>query len=117
MGERHPIMQALVAAQGRRHRLVLPEVVDDDGAAVPIYVRQLTLAERDKLLQLLQAGDRGEAHYNAEIAIRCAEDKEGNAIFRKEDKPALMRSVGMVAVAKIAYAATHAVPLEDAEKN
>lgn len=116
--QKHTSLAAgLAGLKAKRQRVVIPELRDENDEPQTIYVRQLTLAERDELRTRASAVGGGEASYNADIAIRCAALADGSDAFTKADKPLLTTQVPASIMARIAYAATHVIDLDDAEKN
>ena len=89
---------------------------DDEGDLVTVYATPLTLQERARLNR--HAGNTMEMA--AEVLILKAKDKDGHALFTKEDKPELMRGVDSGVIARIAreiVGANDEELVEEAEKN
>ena len=89
---------------------------DDEADLVTIYATPLTLQERARLNR--HAGNTMEMA--AEVLILKAKDKNGQALFTKEDKQELMRGVDSGVIARIAreiVGASDEELVEEAEKN
>lgn len=78
-------------------KLHVPEWDEGDDKAV-VYFTPLTLQERGKLSRISK--DNHEAA--AEMLILKAKDKDGNPLFTREDKLALMKKVDSSIIARIA---------------
>jgi hypothetical protein len=88
----------------------------EDGAPAVIYVTPMTLNERAKLNRFV----KNNMEMAAEVLILKAKDKDGSALFTKEDKPDLMRSVDSAVIARIAeeiVGGDEETLVEEAEKN
>lgn len=84
---------------GEPVEIAVPEWADEGGTFF-VYATPLTLYERSRISRL--AKDKFEQ--TAEVLILKARDKDGNALFTKEDKPDLMRTSDSSVVARVAQA-------------
>jgi len=66
----------------------VPEWTDEDGKAVVIFWNPITLSEKNKLLR--KSETLNDVAILADIMIMKALDKDGNKIFKLEDKIPLM---------------------------
>lgn len=89
---------------------------DDEGEEFTVYCTPLTLQERVRL----NKHGSSPIEMTAELLILKAKDKEGKALFSKEDKPDLMRSVDADVIARVAkqiIGSSDEELVEEAEKN
>lgn len=117
-------IKAIERATGHYKRLVdepkqtrVPEW-DVDGDEFTIYSTPLTLKERMTLNRVTP----NPIEMAAEVLIMKAKDKEGVALFSKEDKPDLMRATDATVIRRIAEAIVDSETsdqekVEEAEKN
>ncbi|MGL4406021.1 MAG: hypothetical protein ACRCT6_09690 [Notoacmeibacter sp.] len=95
-------------------RIEIPEWGEDGEPAV-VFVTPITLAERNKMKRVENGNELA-----AEILIMKAQDKDGNPVFKKEDKIELMRFTDSRVVGRVITAIVgddDNTVMDDMEKN
>ena len=93
----------------------VPEWKDDDGKPTVIYWNPITLAEKNRLLK--KSDSLNDVSLLADILIMKALDKDGNKIFKSEDRLDIMHKVDSDVLAKISTAMVQVItPYESKKK-
>ena len=93
----------------------VPEWKDENGNPSIIYWNPINLYEKNVLFK--KSGSMSDVSILADILLMKALDKDGNKIFKAEDKLALMYKVDSDIVAKIANAMVQNINPEEVKKN
>jgi len=93
----------------------VPEWKDENGNPSIIYWNPINLYEKNVLFK--KSGSMSDVSILADILLMKALDKDGNKIFKAEDKLALMYKVDSDVVAKIANAMVQNITPEEVKKN
>jgi hypothetical protein len=93
----------------------VPEWKDENGNPSIIYWNPINLYEKNVLFK--KSGSMSDVSILADILLMKALDKDGNKIFKAEDKLALMYKVDSDIVAKIANAMVQNITPEEVKKN
>jgi hypothetical protein len=93
----------------------VPEWKDDDGKPVIVYWNPITLSEKNKLFR--KSDNMLDASILADIVVMKAIDKEGNKLFKAEDKLVLMHKVDSDVLSKVATSMVQAIHPEEVKKN
>ena len=93
----------------------VPEWTDEDGKAVVIFWNPITLSEKNKLLR--KSDTLNDVAILADIMIMKALDKDGNKVFKLEDKIALMHKVDSDVLSRVATEMVKAITPEEVKKN
>ena len=93
----------------------VPEWKDENGKPSIIYGNPINLYEKNILFK--KSGNMSDVSILADILVMKALDKDGNKIFKPEDKMALMYKVDSDVVAKIANAMVQNLTPEEVKKN
>ena len=93
----------------------VPEWKDENGNPSIIYWNPINLYEKNVLFK--KSGSMSDVSILANILLMKALDKDGNKIFKAEDKLALMYKVDSDVVAKIANAMVQNITPEEVKKN
>ena len=93
----------------------VPEWTDEDGKAVVIFWNPITLSEKNKLLK--KSETLNDVAILADIMIMKALDKDGNKIFKLEDKIALMHKADSDVLSRIATSMIQAITPDEVKKN
>ena len=93
----------------------VPEWKDENGNPSIIYWNPINLYEKNVLFK--KSGSMSDVSILADILVMKALDKDGNKIFKPEDKMALMYKVDSDVVAKIANAMVQNLTPEEVKKN
>jgi len=93
----------------------VPEWKDENGNPSIIYWNPINLYEKNVLFK--KSGSMSDVSILADILVMKALDKDGNKIFKAEDKLALMYKVDSDVVAKIANAMVQNITPEEVKKN
>ena len=93
----------------------VPEWKDDDGKPIIVYWNPITLSEKNKLFR--KSDNMLDASILADIVVMKAIDKEGNKLFKAEDKLVLMHKVDSDDLSKVATSMVQAIHPEEVKKN
>jgi hypothetical protein len=93
----------------------VPEWKDDDGKPIIVYWNPITLSEKNKLFR--KSDNMLDASILADIVVMKAIDKEGNKLFKAEDKLVLMHKVDSDVLSKVATSMVQAIHPEEVKKN
>ena len=93
----------------------VPEWKDDDGKPIIVYWNPITLSEKNKLFR--KSDNMLDASILADIVVMKAIDKEGNKLFKTEDKLVLMHKVDSDVLSKVATSMVQAIHPEEVKKN
>tara|TARA_Y100001937_G_scaffold11864_1_gene14858 strand:- start:58 stop:399 length:342 start_codon:yes stop_codon:yes gene_type:complete len=92
----------------------VPEWTDEDGKAVVIYWNPITLSEKNKLLK--KSDTLNDVAILADIMIMKALDKDGNKVFKIEDKITLMHKSDPDVLTRIAQKMVQAPSVDELKK-
>jgi hypothetical protein len=98
-------------------KVTVPEWVDESGEAVVIYVRPITLAERNKIYRYTIANSLDAL---VETLIQRARDIDGKAMFTYADKSHLRHGVDPNVIERVTIEINTLMPEvlpQDVEKN
>ena len=93
----------------------VPEWKDENGNPSVIYWNPINLYEKNILFK--KSGTMTDVSVLADILVMKALDKDGNKLFKAEDKLALMYKVDSDVVAKVANAMVQTISPEEVKKN
>ena len=93
----------------------VPEWKDEHGKPSIIYWNPINLYEKNILFK--KSGNMSDASILADIILMKSLDKDGNKIFKPEDKMALMYKVDSDVLAKISNAMVQNITPEEVKKN
>ena len=93
----------------------VPEWKDENGNPSVIYWNPINLYEKNILFK--KSGTMTDVSVSADILVMKALDKDGNKLFKAEDKLALMYKVDSDVVAKVANAMVQTISPEEVKKN
>ena len=93
----------------------VPEWKDEHGKPSIIYWNPINLHEKNILFK--KSGNMSEVSILADILVMKALDKDGNKIFKPEDKIALMYKVDSDILSRISTAMVQAINPEEVKKN
>ena len=92
----------------------VPEWTDQDGKAVVIYWNPITLSEKNRLLK--KSDTLNDVAILADIMIMKALDKDGNKVFKLEDKITLMHKSDPDVLTRIAQKMVSAPTTDELKK-
>ena len=95
--------------------LEVPEWQDENGKPSVIYWNPLNLYEKNIIFK--KAGGLSDVSVLADLLVMKALDKEGNKLFKPEDKLALMYKVDTNVVERVANEIVKAITPEEVKKN
>ena len=93
----------------------VPEWKDENGNPSIIYWNPINLYEKNIIFK--KSENMSDVNVLADILVMKALDKDGNKIFKPEDKMALMYKVDSDVVAKISNAMVQNITPEEVKKN
>jgi len=93
----------------------VPEWKDTDGKPSVIYWNPINLYEKNMLFK--KSDNMSDVSILADILVLKGLDKDGNKLFKAEDKLALMYKVDSDVLSRVATAMVSAINPEDAKKN
>jgi len=93
----------------------VPEWKDENGNPSVIYWNPITLSEKNKLFK--KSDNMLDAGILADILVMKALDKDGNKLFKAEDKLALMHKVDSDILSRVATSMVQAINPEEVKKN
>ena len=93
----------------------VPEWKDDDDKATVLYWSPMTLSEKNKLFK--KSDNLTDVSILADVVVMKSLDKDGNRVFKLEDKLALMHKVDSDVLSRIATAMVQAVTPDEVKKN
>ena len=93
----------------------VPEWKDENGNPSIIYWNPINLYEKNVLFK--KSGSMSDVSILADILLMKALDKDGNKIFKPEDKIALMYKVDSDILSRISTAMVQAINPEEVKKN
>ena len=93
----------------------VPEWKDENGNPSIIYWNPITLSEKNKLFK--KSDNMLDAGILADILVMKALDKDGNKLFKAEDKLALMHKVDSDILSRVATSMVQAINPEEVKKN
>ena len=93
----------------------VPEWKDEHGKPTILYWNPINLSEKNILFK--KSDNLSDVSILADILVMKALDKDGNKIFKPEDKIALMYKVDSDVVAKISNAMVQNITPEEVKKN
>jgi len=93
----------------------VPEWKDDDGKPIIVYWNPITLSEKNKLFR--KSDNMLDASILADIVVMKSLDKDGNKVFKPEDKLALMYKVDSDVLSRISTAMVQAITPDQVKKN
>jgi len=93
----------------------VPEWKDEHGKPSIIYWNPINLHEKNILFK--KSGNMSEVSILADILVMKALDKDGNKIFKPEDKLVLMHKVDSDVLSKVATSMVQAIHPEEVKKN
>jgi|TARA_B100001059_G_C17688177_1_gene503479 hypothetical protein len=93
----------------------VPEWKDDDDKATVLYWSPITLSEKNKLFK--KSDNLTDVSILADVVVMKSLDKDGNRVFKLEDKLALMHKVDSDVLSRIATAMVQAVTPDEVKKN
>ena len=85
----------------------------EEGQPLVIYCSPFTLAEKRNLFKGAKSDDLGVL---VDAIMLKAKDKDGNKIFKLDDKQTLLNNADPEVIARVAGEILNSVPLEDIEK-
>jgi hypothetical protein len=97
------------------HSIEVPEWKDDDDKATVLYWSPITLSEKNKLFK--KSDNLTDVSILADVVVMKSLDKDGNRVFKLEDKLALMHKVDSDVLSRIATAMVQAVTPDEVKKN
>ena len=93
----------------------VPEWKDENGNPSIIYWNPITLSEKNKLFK--KSDNMLDAGILADILVMKALDKDGNKLFKAEDKLVLMHKVDSDILSRVATSMVQAINPEEVKKN
>ncbi len=93
----------------------MPEWKDENGNPSIIYWNPITLSEKNKLFK--KSDNMLDAGILADILVMKALDKDGNKLFKAEDKLILMHKVDSDILSRVATSMVQAINPEEVKKN
>jgi len=93
----------------------VPEWKDTDGKPSMIYWNPINLYEKNLLFK--KSDNMSDVSILADILVMKALDKDGNKLFKAEDKLALMYKVDSDVLSRVATAMVQAINPEEVKKN
>ena len=93
----------------------VPEWKDDDDKATVLYWSPITLSEKNKLFK--KSDNLTDVSILADVVVMKSLDKDGNRVFKLENKLALMHKVDSDVLSRIATAMVQAVTPDEVKKN
>ena len=93
----------------------VPEWKDENGNPSIIYWNPITLSEKNKLFK--KSDNMLDAGILADILVMKALDKDGNKLFKAEDKLILMHKVDSDILSRVATSMVQAINPEEVKKN
>ena len=93
----------------------VPEWKDENGNPSVIYWNPITLSEKNKLFK--KSDNMLDAGILADILVMKALDKDGNKLFKAEDKLVLMHKVDSDILSRVATSMVQAINPEEVKKN
>lgn len=88
---------------------------DENGNPSVIYWNPITLSEKNKLFK--KSDNMLDAGILADILVMKALDKDGNKLFKAEDKLVLMHKVDSDILSRVATSMVQAINPEEVKKN
>ncbi len=85
----------------------------EEGQPLVIYSTPMSLAEKRNLFKSAKDNDLG---IMVDVITLKSKDKEGNKVFKLDDKQTLMNKADPEVIARVAGEILNSVSLEDAEK-
>ena len=93
----------------------VPEWEDDDGKPTILYWNPITLSEKNKLFR--KSDNLTDVSILADVVVMKSLDKDGNKVFKLEDKLSLMHKVDSDVLSRIATSMVQAVTPDEVKKN
>ena len=93
----------------------VPEWKDSDGKPSIIYWSPINLYEKNLLFK--KSDNMSDVSILADILVMKALDKDGNKVFKAEDKLALMYKVDSDVLSRVATAMVQVITPEEVKKN
>ena len=94
--------------------LEVPEWKDDDGKPTVLYWNPITLSEKNKILK--KTDTLNDVSLLADVLIMKALDKDGNKVFKVEDKLALMHKTDPDVLTRVATIMVQAPSVDGLKK-
>ena len=92
----------------------VPEWSDEDGKPTVIYWNPITLSEKNKLLK--KSDTLNDVSLLADVLLMKALDKDGNKVFKAEDKLALMHKTDPDVLTRVATIMVQAPSVDELKK-
>ena len=92
----------------------VPEWKDEDGKPVVLYWNPITLSEKNKLLK--KSDTLNDVSLLADVLLMKALDKDGNKVFKAEDKLALMHKTDPDVLTRVATIMVQAPSVDELKK-
>ena len=92
----------------------VPEWKDEDGKPTVLYWNPITLSEKNKLLR--KSDNLNDVSLLADVLLMKALDKDGNKVFKAEDKLALMHKTDPDVLTRISTLMVQAPSIGEVKK-